>query len=204
MQYHQHLIQTHRPFMSKALTQDTGAEQGGYVHAQTVCVRSAIAIANLLKIYEDQYTLQRVNVQAVTYTGSAALFLVFAVATNFQLHGESESAGLYLTTCLRALDLFGASWENAKRVRDFLTILQRKWELQARASRQGRGLMELPDNGSSPRKRTKTSTSSQPPNLSWLSSSWIEREMRAPEGLEGDLPVDLDWVFTDDVLAKGI
>ena len=105
-------------------------------HARATCIESAISIGKLLQIYEHHYGLRRINVQAVGMTCSAALLLIFAVV----ICGETEQKAqlslstdpaLYLGVCLNALDAFAAAWESAKKAREFLNLLQRRWEREA-------------------------------------------------------------------------
>lgn len=104
-------------------------------HAKSMCIDAAISIAKLLQIYERRYGLRRVNIQAVGITCSAALLLIFAVVVKYQPEAgstDASSPAMHLSTCFRALDEFGAAWESAKQAQNFLTLLQRRWELQAR------------------------------------------------------------------------
>ncbi|KZL75833.1 fungal specific transcription factor, partial [Colletotrichum tofieldiae] len=59
MQYYQNLIQAHRPWMSSSYIQPQPPQGPGYMHAQRMCIESATAIAKLIQIYEQQYTLRR-------------------------------------------------------------------------------------------------------------------------------------------------
>ncbi|KAF3002210.1 hypothetical protein E8E14_001101 [Neopestalotiopsis sp. 37M] len=200
MQYYQHIIYTHRPLMSKSLQQsantpDTRGLSSGY--ARKRCIEAAMNIAKLLNIYEIHYTLRRINVQAVNCTGSAALLLIFANFTNFGDFSPQET-GLHLSTCLRALDEYVPAWESAKRVRDFLTILQRQWDVQVRASR-GRPPGSTVSSGndySSPRKRVRSQggQSSQQDTRHGLGEDLQNSD--AINITNNDVDIDLDWVFT--------
>ncbi|KAJ8128012.1 hypothetical protein O1611_g5624 [Lasiodiplodia mahajangana] len=105
--------------------------------ARRQCIDSAIAIAKLLRIYESQYTFRRINVQAVGMTCSAALLLIFALVTGYQ-RPEGKELKVYLVVCFRALEEFSQAWENAKRNRDFLVLLQRNWESRSRMPNKNR------------------------------------------------------------------
>lgn len=94
---------------------------------------SASSIAQLLRLYEEQYTFRRINIQAVAITFSAALLLVFATVFHYRQEREDEILA-DLNVCFRALDELAPSWDTAKRARDFLIRLQRHWERQARSS----------------------------------------------------------------------
>ncbi|KAH8427758.1 fungal specific transcription factor domain-containing protein [Aspergillus melleus] len=107
-----------------------------------MCVESATAIARLLHLYEKHYTFRRMNNQVVAMIFSAALMLLYVTISNSspssRNSGDSSSsnAGMvaYLNLCFRALDELGQSFENAKRTRDFLVSLQRRWQAHMRRS----------------------------------------------------------------------
>ncbi|KAK1146372.1 hypothetical protein N8T08_003159 [Aspergillus melleus] len=143
MQYHQIVIFTHRPWVSKSYIQPRSPRQGpGYHHARRMCIESATAIARLLHLYEKHYTFRRMNNQVVAMIFSAALMLLYVTISNSspssRNSGDSSSsnAGMvaYLNLCFRALDELGQSFENAKRTRDFLVSLQRRWQAHMRRS----------------------------------------------------------------------
>lgn len=135
MQYYQSLIYAHRPWMSKSRAQSQPPRGPGAGHARQVCMDAASAVAQLLRLYEERYTLRRINIQAVAITFSAALLLVFATVSQYYVQPDRADAILAdLSVCFRALDELAPSWDTAKRARDFLIRLQRHWERQARSS----------------------------------------------------------------------
>ena len=139
MQYHQIVIFTHRPWVSKSYIQPRSPRQGpGYHHARRMCVESSIAIARLLHIYEKHYTFRRMNNQVVAIIFGAALMLLYVTISSSRPGGDSSSSNAemvaYLNLCFRALDEIGQSFENAKRTRDFLVSLQRRWQAHMRRS----------------------------------------------------------------------
>lgn len=143
MQYHQIVIFTHRPWVSKSYIQPRSPRQGpGYHHARRMCIESSIAIARLLHIYEKFYTFRRMNNQVVAIIFSAALMLLYVTISNTPHPSKSPSDNsnsnaemvAYLNLCFRALDELGQSFENAKRTRDFLVSLQRRWQAHMRRS----------------------------------------------------------------------
>ncbi|CEN59886.1 hypothetical protein ASPCAL02327 [Aspergillus calidoustus] len=144
LQYHQIVIFTHRPWVSKSYIQPRSPRQGpGYHHARKMCIESSIAIARILHIYEKHYTFRRMNNQVVSMIFSAALILLYVTIsttplssrTGLELGDSRTEMVAYLNLCFRALDDLGQSFENAKRTRDFLVSLQRRW--QARMQRSG-------------------------------------------------------------------
>ncbi|KAF7168738.1 hypothetical protein CNMCM5623_001644 [Aspergillus felis] len=154
MQYHQNIIYAHRPWISKSHLQPQPPRGPGYTHAREMCIQSAIAISKILNMYESRYTLRRINVQAVSITSSAILFLLFAAVSNYPSDSQGNIS-LYLTTCFRALDEFSLSWKSAQRAKDLLVGLQRQWDLRTtpnKLPRQADGVLYTP------RKRSKTSS----------------------------------------------
>lgn len=146
MQYHQIIIFFHRPWVSKSYIQPRSPRQGpGYHHARRMCIESATAIARLLHIYEKHYTFRRMTNQAVAIIFSAALMLLFVTVSSSALvpskpgeitqsHPRNAEMVAYLNLCFRALDELGQSFENAKRTRDYLVTLQRRWQTHMRRS----------------------------------------------------------------------
>ncbi|KAJ5902774.1 hypothetical protein N7495_003302 [Penicillium taxi] len=144
MQYHQIVIFLHRPWVSKSYIQPRSPRQGpGYHHARRMCIESAIAVARLLHIYEKHYTFRRMNNQVVAIIFSAALMLLFVTVSSSPLvptrpgeinspHPRNAEMVAYLNLCFRALDELGQSFENAKRTRDYLVTLQRRWQADMR------------------------------------------------------------------------
>lgn len=149
MQYHQIIIFFHRPWVSKNYIQPRSPRQGpGYHHARRMCVESATAVARLLHIYEKHYTFRRMNNQVVAIIFSAALMLLFVTVSSSPLmpakpgetsqpHPRNAEMVAYLNLCFRALDELGQSFENAKRTRDYLVTLQRRWQAHMRRSGPG-------------------------------------------------------------------
>lgn len=83
---------------------------------------SASVIAQLLQIYEDHWTLRRINIQAVAIIFSTVLLLVFAMVSGYQREREDEIL-VALSTCLRALDELAPTWGSV--ARNFRVQLQR-------------------------------------------------------------------------------
>jgi hypothetical protein len=145
MQYHQIIIFFHRPWLSKSYIQPRSPRQGpGYHHARRMCVESATAIARLLQLFEKHYTFRRMNNQVVAIIFSAALMLLFVTVSSSPMspgkqgdsptYPRSTEMVAYLNLCFRALDELGQSFDNAKRTRDYLVTLQRRWQANMRRS----------------------------------------------------------------------
>lgn len=203
MQYHQNIIHAHRPWMSRTLTQPNPPQGPGSGHARMMCIESATAITRLLQLYEGQFAFRRMSIQGVGITCSAALLLMFAAVTNYQ-HKGTDDMGLHLNTCFRALEEFGAAWESAKRVREFLVLLQRQWQREAWTTREQRASDTTRTSGDTlPRKRTRT------PSLDCQHRNSPDHQglspLRLPRGIcstvetaTAERSIDLDWIFTDD------
>ena len=131
MAYHNFCILIHRPWTSKA-SQPRGGLGPGHQHARTICRQSASDIASLLRDYEANYTLRTMNVYVVTIIFSASVILIFGlIAEDMPQGSRSEDEKLKiagdLNTCFRALDELCQSFECAKRTRDFLLAIQKRW-----------------------------------------------------------------------------
>ncbi|KAL4950635.1 fungal-specific transcription factor domain-containing protein [Aspergillus filifer] len=159
MQYYQNIIYAHRPWMSKSHIQPSPPRGPGHSHAREMCIQSAIAIARILAMYENRFTLRRIHTKAVAITSSAVLLLLFAAVTGYKVpsgsggeHGgqrqqqQQGSTGTgtgiagHLSTCFRALDEFAMSWPSASRAKDLLLRLQRRWEIRTRPKKRGYAL----------------------------------------------------------------
>ncbi|TDZ38604.1 Nitrogen assimilation transcription factor nit-4 [Colletotrichum spinosum] len=205
MQYFQNVIHSHRPWMSSSYLQPQPPRGPGNMHAQHMCIESATAIAKLIQIYERQYSLKRVNVQGVSVIFSASIMLIFASMSRHRRNRTAETA-THLSVCFRALDALSSSWECAKRSRDFLLTLQRKWELRSRKMFQNARKVGAATpasgyvaQGDGARKRARTNS----PSGSRSASSYQSisparsggRRGDDHEGIDMDMRLDLDWVF---------
>ncbi|KAM5354236.1 hypothetical protein ACJ41O_000886 [Fusarium nematophilum] len=202
MQYHQNIIHAHRPWMSRTYTQPFPPQGPGASHARMMCVESAHAIAKLFQLYELRYALRRMNIQSVGIACSAALLLIFAAVTNYQQRqgDDSNDVGLHLSACFRALDELGATWESAKRARDFLVLLQRQWELHGRSAARARRTTPMTGGDSAPRKRTRTSLDGA--QVQQVSPPQLRQGLLGQTGpADIEMGLDLDWIFTGDAYA---
>ncbi|KAL0932487.1 uncharacterized protein CTRU02_213440 [Colletotrichum truncatum] len=203
MHYFQAIIHAHRPWMSKHYIQPQPPRGPGYNHARKACIEAAVAIAKLLQLYEDRYTLRRMNIQGVTITCSAALLLIFATVSHIPWP-EYDNLAVQLGTCFRALDEFSPSWENAKRAHDFLVMLQRQWGVRAKSNRTRRQSTAT-CSSQTPRKRLRKdsesdlaangdspSSTSQP--VKKHQHNWAQFQP-ATEAMGAELGIDLDWIF---------
>lgn len=206
MQFYQSLIYAHRPWMSKTHSQPQQAKGPGADQARKVCMDSARAIARLLRLYEERWTLRRINIQAVAITFSAALLLVFATVSRYQREREDEIL-TDLSACLRALDELSPSWDTARRARDFLIRLQRHWERQARSSSSRALLGRSGGAGAAAARGGFVAGARKRPRLSSLRSAdeeWPARDTASSLGSEyladgseavSGMDLDFDWML---------
>lgn len=223
MQYYQNVIHAHRPWMSSSYLQPQPPQGPGYMHAQRMCIESAAAVAKLILLYERRYSLRRVNIQGVAVIFSAAIILIFAsMSRRRRRRAKTAETATHLSVCFRALEELSASWECAKRSRDFLLMLQRKWELKSRrlsgagaaAARRpglgptsgGGGLVRAASAGNQSRKRARTDSPAGSRSVGSFQSISPSQQPGDPgvvdergevdhEGIDMDMRLDLDWVF---------
>ncbi|KAJ5091159.1 hypothetical protein NUU61_006029 [Penicillium alfredii] len=191
MQYYQNMIYAHRPWMSKSHIQPQPPKGPGYLHAREMCIQSAIAISKILVLYETQYTLRYINAKAVSITSSAVLLLLFAAVSQYPSHSPGEIAA-HLSTCFRALDEFALSWHSARRGKDLLVSLQRRWEVRTYPSKLSRRRTEPTY---IPRKRSRASNELPLP-------ASLGQDVFAPARLNAQtdfqIDSDLDWMLMAD------
>ncbi|PLB47595.1 fungal-specific transcription factor [Aspergillus steynii IBT 23096] len=127
MQYHQFMIQCHRPYISRHYIQPQPPQGPGPNHARRMCIESAVSIVKVLNIYEQAYGFHKANVQFISFIFSAALILIFTTVPTKSRPCNQELLA-HLSTCFRALDEMGSCFENARRTSTFLGTLQRQWQ----------------------------------------------------------------------------
>ena len=186
MQYYQIVIFFHRPWVSKSYIQPQNPKQGpGHQHARRTCAESATAIARLLRLYEKYYTFRRINNQVVAIIFTAALMLIFVTISmstqdtgRLRMDDKSRQADMaaHLNVCFRALDELGQSFENAKRTRDFLVSLQRRWQNHMRKT------------GATSKRSLETSATKSPENTADDRSPAFSA-MPNPAAAAGDYPM---------------
>ena len=208
MQYYQSIIYAHRPWMSNRHIQPQPPQGPGAGHARKMCMDAASSIAQLLRLYEERYTLRRMNIQAVAITFSAALLLVFATVSRYQPQREDEILA-DLSACFRALDELVPSWDTARRARDFLIRLQRHWERQARSNSLASGREETASTRSGfsvanntrkrPRASIRPSDESPPVRFRAETASSLQGECWADGGnstaVDFGMDLDFDWML---------
>lgn len=136
MSYHHFQILIHRPWTSRRSQPWTG--QGpGCRHARHMCSTSASAISTLIIRYEKDYSLRYMHNYSVNIIFSAALISMFNViacqarrVTGATLSEPTANLGVFF----RALDDLSQSFDSAKRAREHLATIQRKWYLSGNAT----------------------------------------------------------------------
>lgn len=130
MTYHHLMILCHRPWTSRS-SQPSRNHQPGFQHARSVCNSSASAITTLLRKYESQYTFRRMNVFTVHTILSAALITIFDHISRQRKNATEEfasPAAAELSVYFRALDELGRSFDLARRTREYLVAIQKRWQ----------------------------------------------------------------------------
>lgn len=97
-----------------------------------MCVESAIAIVEILGLYERTYSFRRASVSIIYYIFSATLILIFTSVPSRYVSHEQLLMN-HLGTCFRALDDMSTCFENAKRTSTFLRAIQQQWHVQRRS-----------------------------------------------------------------------
>lgn len=136
MSYHHFQILIHRPWTSRRSQPWTG--QGpGFRHARHMCSTSATAISSLIIRYEKDYSLRFMHNYSVNIIFSAALISLFNViacqarrVTGVMLSEATANLGVFF----RGLDDLSQSFDSAKRAREHLATIQRKWYLSGNAT----------------------------------------------------------------------
>ncbi|KAI7498850.1 hypothetical protein KC357_g256 [Hortaea werneckii] len=118
LEYHYLQILVHRPWTSRR-HQPVPAQGPGYRHARKMCIDSACEMAKILRVFERQFGLTRLDVETAQVLPSAALILTFATVSQTQVRqrqmssiaNEKESSNAtivsHLNTLFRALDELG-------------------------------------------------------------------------------------------------
>ncbi|EXJ73598.1 uncharacterized protein A1O5_03360 [Cladophialophora psammophila CBS 110553] len=113
MQYHTIMIITFRPFFASAKTLP-GLTTGEITTGRNHCTNSANFLARLIQTYRRQYSLRRINVQAVHLVFTATLIHVFAACAATDPI-RSNSAWKNLEICCQALSELGLAFKSASR-----------------------------------------------------------------------------------------
>lgn len=106
MQYHEILIFANHPYVA-----DNSHNQD-LQQMRRVCKMSASAIAQLLLLYERQWSLARINIQAVKIVFSAALVHLYDVCEDEPNSNNVLQSLADLKVCCHALCLFSRCFNN--------------------------------------------------------------------------------------------
>ncbi|RDH29020.1 fungal-specific transcription factor domain-domain-containing protein [Aspergillus welwitschiae] len=139
MQYYQFMIHCHKPYISRRHIQPQPPQGPGSGHARRMCIESAVAIVQLLDLYEKSYGFDKSSIQMVSFVFSAALILIFNTIPA-KTTSQDQHLVIHLSTCFRALDRMASCFENARRTSVFLGTLRQQWQVcrQKRRARAGR------------------------------------------------------------------
>lgn len=131
MAYHHFRILIYRPWTSRRsrswMSLDSTPRQ-----ARRICSSSAMEISHLLTQYEQNYGFGRMHNYTVNIIFSAALISLFNALTYHAKPAHDTTASQATTNLsifFRALDDLGRSFDSAKRAREHLATIQRKWHL---------------------------------------------------------------------------
>jgi hypothetical protein len=186
MQYYQSIIYAHRPWMSKHALQPQPPRGPGYRHARGMCVRSAIAITNLLGIYEMNHGMRNIHHSAVHVASSAAVILLFADVCSHP-DWKQQDIRAHLSICFRALEEFAGSWQSARQATHVIHEIQTKWWDRRMSSPVMRRMPPL-NTASDGRSATDHCSLDVGSNLS---STWAQDDATSGESILFD--PEIDW-----------
>lgn len=133
MQYSKFQIYIHRPYISKHGIQPYPPVGPGHIHARNTAIEHAVRISRLLCKYKSLYSLQYINIEAISITFSAALILVFATVSEFDGPTDADLR-LHLSQCCKALAELGKTFQSSTRTLDVLLSIKRVWQAKLLAS----------------------------------------------------------------------
>ncbi|OJJ69773.1 hypothetical protein ASPBRDRAFT_130059 [Aspergillus brasiliensis CBS 101740] len=142
MQYYQFMIHCHKPYISRRHIQPQPPQGPGSGHARKMCIESAVAIVELLDLYEKAYGFDRSSIQMVSFVFSAALILIFNTIPG-RTTPQDQRLVNHLSTCFRALDRMASCFENARRTSVFLGTLRRQWQVRRQKRRARTGALNF-------------------------------------------------------------
>jgi hypothetical protein len=125
MQFHAISIFLHRPFFSRNIELDKMGKQVSN-QARRVCVSAAKALVSLLRLYRQQHTLRRTNVQIVHLVFTASLIHIYN--TCISTGAEAQNALGDLQFCCQALTEIGQAYKNSTRALEVLICIKREWQ----------------------------------------------------------------------------
>ncbi|KAK4493618.1 hypothetical protein PRZ48_015285 [Zasmidium cellare] len=128
IEYHYLQILVHRPWTSRRV-QPIPAQGRGFPHARKICIESACAMAQILRIFEKDWGYQRLDVETSQLLPSAALILIFASVSGRGGEHRVKEVLPDLTTLFRALDELSTIFSNARQHLDSLVAIQQQWRL---------------------------------------------------------------------------
>ena len=167
------------------------------------CVQAAGSIAQLLRIYRRQYTLRRINVQALHLVFTATLVLVCSACAAIDPY-ERDSSWKNLEICTQALGEMGQAFKSSNRALEVITLI--KAELVKQASSRSKRRSESPafsDCGPAQIKKRRPTETEQTSTDSLARDPFAQIDALNFEGIENLqnlFNVDPNEVFTADSL----
>ncbi|EXJ93637.1 hypothetical protein A1O1_02029 [Capronia coronata CBS 617.96] len=129
LQYHVAIILLHRPFFRILYHSQTNGDydpEGGDVHSQS-CQASAAKIANIYRIFRENYTNRCVPISAVHPAFTAAIIHLLDVKTCSPV-GRNK-ARRRLDICLTSLHEMNINWDWANRAIRAIRSLAAQWQV---------------------------------------------------------------------------
>lgn len=195
MQYHQSIIYAHRPWMSKHVLQPQPPRGPGYRHARGMCVQSAIAISNILGVYEQNHGMRHMHHSAVHVASSAGVILLFADVCSHP-DWKQQDIRACLSTCFRALEELAGSWQSARQATYVLREMQNKWWDRRMANPSSKH-MPPPKTASLGQSTTDNSNLDISPNSC---SAWAQDDAMSGDGILFD--PDINWSMMTDCIPS--
>ena len=159
MQYQCILITLTRPFMSSTRHSST-LTMHQIKSMRGRCLDAARAMAQLLRIYRRNYTLRRMNVQAVHLVFTASLILACS-ACGAADPGEREESWPYFETTCQALREMGQAFRSSSRALEVITCIKAELLKQTRRNKKRPNQSVATDAQHTGRSRKRRSTAAE-------------------------------------------
>lgn len=131
MQFHAVLISLYRPYLSTSLQRrvanlSSSDDQAQIRDVVVDCVDAASQIAELLRCYQRQHSLVRLNIQIVHLIFTASLVFVFDVCS--RTYADARTSLRNLQFCCHALGEIGQCYGNATRALEVIILVKSEWQ----------------------------------------------------------------------------
>lgn len=138
MQFYATLISLYRPYMSTRILRsaDDSVSPGDRETLRDIpseCVGAAHQVAELLRCYQRQHSLRRMNVQIVHIIFTASLIFAYDVCT--RQYNDARPSLQDLQFCCHALGEIGQCYGNAMRALEVIILVKSEWQRRITAHR---------------------------------------------------------------------